>query len=143
MNQTKEAIRFGPHLRYLEMEVNGMQEHEDLTEIVERYFDELKANNGQLNHSMARILTEIEIEAASWIEKANVLRQKAEEVLNRAEALSLSLQGCVCADCVWNQNDGCFRQDQRGTATECSDYKDIDEFLFDTEQGPYEYLKSD
>ena len=35
MNQTKEAIRFGPHLRYLEMEVNGMQEHEDLTEIVE------------------------------------------------------------------------------------------------------------
>lgn len=40
MNQTKEAIRFGPHLRYLEMEVNGMQEHEDLTDVSDRIKEE-------------------------------------------------------------------------------------------------------
>lgn len=143
MTQTKDMVRFGTHLRYLEMGVNDMQDRVDLTDIVQQYFENVETNNMMPDWSTAEILDKIAIEAASWAEKANVLRQKAEEVVNRAGALSMSIKGCVCADCVWNQNDGCFKQDQRGSAKECSDYKDVDQFLFDTEQGPYEYLQSD
>lgn len=44
------------------------------------------------------------------------------------------MKKAVCDACIWDQNDGCFMEDMRGIATECDDFLDVEQFLFDTEQ---------